>query len=100
MRMHEIAEEASERAVIKTLKAMGINADDQIQAQQDFAILRAVGKLALDPEFRKDLEHTRKMRLAMASIGVKALMTSVAIVVTALGAVFWMGIRDAILPPH
>lgn len=61
--------EATGRAIVReTLLAIGIDVDDPIAAQRDFAVMRSVGKLAMDPEFRKDIEHARKWRKALEQV--------------------------------
>jgi hypothetical protein len=88
-----IAEQAAKEAVRSTLLTLGIDVDDPIAAQEDFAVLREVGKLVRDPEFRKDLEAVRLWRNAQKELTVHGLKAAVGlIVVGALGAL-WLGIQ-------
>ncbi len=86
--------EATGRAIVReTLLAIGIDVDDPIAAQQDFAIMRAVGKLAMDPEFRKDIEHARKWRKALEQVQIKGLMTAVAVLVAGGIGLVWAAVK-------
>jgi hypothetical protein len=91
--LRAIAHESATTAVRATLLTLGIDADDPIQAQEDFAVLREVGKLVRDPEFRKDIEHTRAWRLALREIKTKGILTAVGVVVTGGLALLWLGIQ-------
>jgi len=115
-----IAEEAADKAVAKTLLTFGIDADNPIRAQSDFAVLREVGRLAMNAEFRKDLEHARKWRLEMEAedgaarvladakrrmlaaeqIRAKSLLTLVGIVVAAAAGALWLGLQDLLARGH
>jgi len=64
-----IAERAADRATRQTLLTLGIDVDNPLDAQRDFAVMREVGRLAMDAEFRKDLEHARDWRRAMEEPG-------------------------------
>jgi hypothetical protein len=61
-----IADRVADRSTRETLRALGVDVDNPLQAQRDFAVMRDVGRMAMDAEFRKDLEHARKWRLALA----------------------------------
>lgn len=95
-RMTGVAEVAAEKAVWKTLIAIGINPADPIKAQEDFAIMREVGTLARNSEFRKDLEHTRKWRLAVESATSKGMLTMLGIIVSGAAGALWLGIKAAL----
>jgi hypothetical protein len=56
------AERASTKAVALTLLTIGVDVSKPLEAQRDFSVLREVGRIAMDPEFRKDLESARKWR--------------------------------------
>lgn len=88
----EVEQIASE-AVRKTLLAIGIDVNDPIEAQRDFAIMREISALARDPEFRKDVEHMRRWRTAMDGAAKKGFLTLVAIAVTGLAAIVWTGFK-------
>lgn len=95
-RIAAIAEAAAERAVWKTLIAIGINPADPIKAQQDFAIMREVGELARNSEFRKDLEHTRRWRLAVESVTTKGMGAAIVVLVGGTLGALWAGIKIAL----
>lgn len=88
-----IAESAAREAVREVLLTLGINANDPIAMQSDFAVIREVGKLVRDPEFRKDIEHTRAWRLALGQIRSKSIAAAIGILVTGGLAAFWAGLR-------
>ena len=86
--------EATGRAIVReTLLAIGIDVDDPIAAQRDFAVMRSVGKLAMDPEFRKDIEHARKWRKALEQVETKGLLTAVAVIVAGVLGLVWAAVK-------
>jgi hypothetical protein len=86
--------EATGRAIVReTLLAIGIDVDDPIAAQRDFAVMRSVGKLAMDPEFRKDIEHARKWRKALEQVETKGLLTAVAVIVAGALGLVWAAVK-------
>lgn len=89
--MEQIATRAAALAVRTTLLSIGIDVDEPLEAQKDFVVLREVGKLVMDAEFRKDLESARAWRLAVEQIKKKGLATAVGIVVTGLLGLLWIG---------
>lgn len=89
----DIAERAAETTLRRLMLTIGIDMNDPLKAQSDFVVMREIGKLARDPEFRKDIEHTRAWRLALDSIKTKSVMTAIGIVVTGIMAVFAVGVR-------
>ena len=93
-RLSEIAEAAAERAVHKTLTAIGIDVADPIAAQRDFAMMREIGGFATSADFRKDLEHCRRWRLTMEKMQEKGFLTLIGLMVTGAGAALWLGFRD------
>lgn len=97
--MRIIAEAAAKAAVEETLLTLGIDARDPIQAQKDFMILREVGKLVMDSEFRKDMEHLRTWRLAVKEVKTKGLVTLVGILVTGAVALMVAGLKGWIKLP-
>ncbi len=89
-----IASQAADRAVRNTLLTLGIDVDDPIKAQEDFAVLREVGKLVRDPEFRKDLEAVRLWRLAQRELTTHGIKVALGVIVVgALGAL-WLGFQS------
>ena len=88
-----IAEAAAKAAVEETLLSLGIDTRDPIQAQRDFMVLREVGRLVMDSEFRKDMEHLRTWRLAVKDVKTKGLVTLVGILVTGAVALLVAGFK-------
>lgn len=60
--LRQMAREAGEAAAINVFKMIGVDVSDPIQAQEDFAIMRGIVRLARDPEYRKDAEFVRELR--------------------------------------
>lgn len=89
-----IAERAAEQAVRTTLKSIGIDVDDPIEAQRDFYLMREVSRMAADAEFRKDLEHIRAWRKNMDEIKAKSLLTAIGILVAGICTAVWLGIKE------
>jgi hypothetical protein len=86
-------EKAAERAVRATLLTIGVDVSNPLQAQRDFAVMREVGRLAMDAEFRKDLEHTRRWRLAMEAAQSKGFLAVVGLIVTGAATAFFIGLQ-------
>lgn len=80
--LRDIAEQAAKEAVRETLLTLGIDVSNPIAAQKDMMLLREVGKLVMDPEFRKDMEHIRTWRVAVQEVKTKGLVTLVGLLVT------------------
>lgn len=99
MDMRIIAEVAAKAAVEETLVKLGIDVTNPIKAQQDFMILREVGKLVMDSEFRKDMEHLRTWRVAINDVKSKSLITLVGIIVTGSVALLVAGFKGWIKLP-
>lgn len=97
--MRTIAEVAAKAAVEETLVKLGIDVSNPIKAQQDFMVLREVGKLVMDSEFRKDMEHLRTWRMAINDVKSKSLITLVGIIVTGSVALVVAGLRGWIKLP-
>jgi hypothetical protein len=93
-----IAEKAAIKAVTTTLKSIGIDVDDPIEAQKEFYLMREVSRMAADAEFRKDLEHVRAWRVSMDEIKSKGILAAMTIVFTGLLTAIWLGIKQLIHP--
>lgn len=97
--MRVIAEVAAKAAVEETLVKLGIDVSNPIKAQQDFMVLREVGKLVMDSEFRKDMELLRTWRMAINDVKSKGIVTLVGILVTGSVALIVAGFRGWIKMP-
>lgn len=97
--MRMIAEAAAKAAVEETLVKLGIDVSNPIKAQQDFMVLREVGKLVMDSEFRKDMERLRTWRMALNDVKSKGIVTLVGILVTGSVALIVAGFRGWIKMP-
>lgn len=100
--LKDIAEASSEKAVSKCLLIMGLNMSDPIQAQEDFSILRQVGKILHDPEIREDLAWLRRARTRSDGIIGKILLTAIGISVAGAMHIVWDGLKSLLTqaPPH
>lgn len=92
--VEQIAERAAEQAVKATLLSIGVDVANPIAAQRDFSVLRQITTLAMDSEFRKDLEHTRKWRKAVEGIQSKGVMTIVGALVTGTIGIMIVGLQQ------
>jgi hypothetical protein len=89
-----IAEKAAINAVKTTLRSIGIDVEDPIEAQKEFFLMREVSRMAADAEFRKDLEHVRAWRMSMDEIKSKGILVAFTIVITGILTAIWMGIKQ------
>lgn len=92
--IEQIAEQSADLAVKATLLSIGIDVANPISAQRDFSVLRQITTLAMDSEFRKDLEHTRKWRKAVESAQTKGMMTLIGALVTGIIGILVVGLQQ------
>lgn len=92
--IEQIAEQSADRAVKATLLSIGVDVANPIAAQRDFSVLRQITTLAMDSEFRKDLEHTRKWRKAVEGIQTKSMMTLIGALVTGSIGILVVGLQQ------
>jgi hypothetical protein len=92
----ELAERVAKKAVAETFLMIGVDTSDPLSVQRDFAVMREVGRLALDPEFRKDIEHTRKWRLALEAIQVRGITAAIGIIIAGFVGALWLGVKTAL----
>ena len=94
--VREIAEATGREVVRETLLAIGLDVADPLALQRDFVVLREVGALAMDPEFRKDIEHTRKWRKAIEQVETKSFIAAVGVIATGVIGLVWATIRGKV----
>ena len=94
--VREIAEATGREVVRETLLAIGLDAGDPLKLQRDFVVMREVGALAMDPEFRKDIEHTRKWRKAIEQVETKSFIAAVGVIATGVIGLVWAAIKGKI----
>jgi len=58
--------------------------------------MREVGALAMDPEFRKDIEHTRKWRKAIEQVETKGFIAAVGMIATGVVGLAWAAVKSKI----
>jgi len=98
--VEEIAASAATKAVRETLLTIGVDVTHPIEAQRDFAVMRQIGRLAMDAEFRKDLEYAREWRLGMQSLRTAGARTAIGVVVTAALGALWLGVQQLMTRGH
>lgn len=74
----EVAEKASERTVQRTLQGLGVDVTQPLETQRDFAYLR-------------------QLRASSVEVGRKGLLTMVGLIIAAVLAALWTGIKANIL---
>ena len=94
--VREIAEATGREVVRETLLAIGLDAGDPLKLQRDFVVMREVGALAMDPEFRKDIEHTRKWRKAIEQVETKGFIAAVGVIATGVVGLVWAAIKSKV----
>lgn len=72
-----IADEIADRSVRKTFAVLGVNIDDPVQVER----------------FREDLRFAGSLRRSMESGQSTVFKTAIALAVTAIGAVIWLGLK-------
>lgn len=95
--LKDVAESAADSAVKKWLTMIGLDTNDPISAQRDFALLRDMSSWAQDEERQKDRSWVRRMRGYSEGMVGKALVTAVALSVVGAAHAMWAGIT-AMLP--
>ena len=94
--VREIAEATGREVVRETLLAIGLDVADPLKLQRDFVVMREVGALAMDPEFRKDIEHTRKWRKAIEQVETKSFIAAVVMIATGVVGLLWAAIKGKV----
>lgn len=94
-----IASAAAKKAVDETFMKLGIDTSDPIKAQRDFAILSEARKLLDDEDFRADLTHLRKWRLAMDKAQSQSIIVMVTLIFTGIATAFWLGFKSQVFKP-
>jgi hypothetical protein len=96
--VREIAEATGRAVVREILLAIGLDVADPVKLQRDFMIMREVGALAMDPEFRADIEHTRKWRKANEQVETKGFIAAVGMIATGVIGLVWAVIKGKFGP--
>ena len=88
----EVAYRAARRAVEDTFVRLGIDFNDPLEAQKDFAAMREWREFLRDPEFQRDLDHLRRWRKAVNEAERKGVFALIGFIFLAggLGAVIWV----------
>jgi hypothetical protein len=91
--IEDIAERAATKAVKNLLLQLGIDAENPIEAQRDFLMLREVTKVVCDPEVRRDLDHLRLWRTRTEQIKANGTFTVFGLLISGFLAATWIGIQ-------
>jgi hypothetical protein len=97
--LERIAATAAKKAVDETFMKLGLDTSDPIKAQRDFAILSEARKLLDDEDFRADLTHLRKWRLAMDKAQSQTLIVMITLIITGIVTAFWLGFKSQVFKP-
>jgi hypothetical protein len=91
--LRDVAEAAAEKAVNKTLIAMGLDPSEPLKAQRDFNFL---GDLVHDDELAADMSWLRRSRQRSEGIVGKAITTAVGLAVLGALHAIWEYVRIAV----
>lgn len=89
--LKDVAESAADSAVKKWLTMIGLDTNDPISAQRDFALLRDMSNWSQDEERAKDRGWVRRMRGHSEGVVGKAIVTAVALSVAGAAHAMWTG---------
>ena len=81
-----VAHDAAQKAVHDTLIAVGIDPNNPLESQQDFARLR---ELLDDPEMREDWMAVRGFRKSLDAVKKKSVLSLVGLFITAVAWGVW-----------
>jgi len=99
--LRRLVEEALSVTVRQTVHevfvSLGIDTKDPIRTQRDFAVMEEARRLIEDAEFRADLTHLRRWRVAMDRMQTQSLVVTVGMLITGAVALLFMGIKSQIL---
>lgn len=90
--LKQVADEAAKKAVHDAFMVMGLDIDEPIISQRDFAILRELSTNVSSQEFRSDLIWVRHTRLRMEGFFGKAMLTAVGVAVAGAMHSLWLGV--------
>lgn len=94
--LRDIAESAAEKAVKKTFEVMGLDPEQPIKAQRDFALMRDLTNRLRDRETAADLQWVRRTRLRSEGMIGKILTTAIGVAVVGALHTFWTALQSAI----
>lgn len=89
--LKQVSDEAAHKAVHQAFLVMGLDLDDPIASQRDFAILRDFS--TKHGQLRADLEWLHNTRSFMQGIGGKVVYAAMSLVVVGAGHALWSGIK-------
>jgi len=92
-----MADDTARAAVKEVLLSLGLDAEDPIEIQEQFAALRALLKMISDPEFKKDMEAVRSWRETQERVRNAGIVAAVGTLVAAFFAGIGWAVRAAIL---
>ncbi|AKQ75793.1 hypothetical protein FDH82_gp03 [Roseobacter phage RDJL Phi 2] len=89
----QVADEAARKAVAQTLTSLGVDANDPFEVQKDMQALREIRDMMTSEEFKSDMMHLRKWRVAMDGVQNKGILAVVGLAVSGVGAALWLGFQ-------
>lgn len=87
------AADAAEKAVKQALASLGVDANDPFEVQRDMLALRELRDMVTSDDFKADMMHLRKWRMAMDGVQNKGMLTIIGIAVSGIGAALWIGFQ-------
>lgn len=97
--LKQVSDEAARKAVHDAFMVMGLDLEDPIKSQRNFALLRDLSEKAGDEDFQADLLWVRKTRTRMEGVVGKALLTAVALAVVGAAHTIWAGLQGFLHKP-
>ena len=91
--MREIAEESADKAVRRTLTALGIDHENPIEVQKDLASLRELRVLTADEDFQRDMLHLRRWRKTMDAVESRGILAATGMVIIGGVALILTGVK-------
>lgn len=93
MDVEAIAEKAAQRAVKETFLHIGIDLNNPLDAQREFYLMREIGRLAEDENFRKDLQHIRSWRLRTETAARGGMLFVITAILGGFMTTIWAGVQ-------
>lgn len=84
---------ASREAVHEVLSSLGFDTSNKIAMQSQMASLRQVAELMKDDDFRADMIHLRKWRMATERVSVFGVTAVISIIISGIAGALWIGFK-------
>jgi hypothetical protein len=80
-------------AVQEVLGSLGFDTRDKFEMQRQMSSLKEVADLMRDKEFRADLIHLRKWRMATEKMSWIGMTTVLTLLITGIAGAIWLGLK-------